>query len=138
VHAGDDSMFIGRLCCHKCNRDCCEVRLARCPAITAAACCILQVPFFPPLQSSDSFTTDVCRQLLAEAIGTANSKSESLLADLEIHSIRPWTMHAEVAQHMRQVEDSSRCIRIHLAVRAAFKVFVCFLSRNLTTSNTPD
>jgi hypothetical protein len=71
----------------------------------------VQVPFFPPLQSSESFTTDVCRQLLAEAIGTADSKSESLLADLEIHSIRPWTMHAEVAQRMRQVEDSSRCIR---------------------------
>jgi hypothetical protein len=64
---------------------------------------LLQVPFFPPLQSSDSFTPDVCRQLLAEAIGSTDGTRELLMDDLDIHSIRPWTMHAEVAQRMKQV-----------------------------------
>ena len=67
------------------------------------------MPFFPPLQSSDSFTLDVCRQLLAEAIGATGGTRDLLMADLAIHSIRPWTMHAEVAQRMKQVQDFKHC-----------------------------
>lgn len=64
---------------------------------------VVQVPFFPPLQSATDFTVDVCRQLLAAAIDPNQTERGSLAADLTIHSVRPWTMHAEVAQRMRQV-----------------------------------
>lgn len=50
----------------------------------------LQLPFFPPLQRAEEFTEEVCRALIRSAAGQAP------LPDLAVHSIRPWTMSAEV------------------------------------------
>jgi len=66
----------------------------------------VQVPFFPPLQRHEAFTPAVCRQLINEAI-TPDGGGERLAPDLAIHSVRPWTMSAEVAQRMRQVGTSA-------------------------------
>ena len=57
------------------TRDC-----GRCP----------QLPFFLPLQRAEEFTEEVCRALIHSAAGQA------ALPDLTVHSIRPWTMSAEV------------------------------------------
>lgn len=49
-----------------------------------------QVPFHPPLQLADSFSNERCLRLLEAAAGLP-------LPDACIRSVRPWTMHAEVA-----------------------------------------
>lgn len=52
--------------------------------------CCPQLPFFPPLQRAEDFTEEVCRALICGAAG------EGGMPDATIHSVRPWTMSAEV------------------------------------------
>ncbi|GAX80176.1 hypothetical protein CEUSTIGMA_g7614.t1 [Chlamydomonas eustigma] len=52
---------------------------------------VAQVPFFPPLQSIDEFTEDVCLSIIQAASGLSN------LVDVQIKQVRTWTMSAEVA-----------------------------------------
>lgn len=49
-----------------------------------------QVPYFPPTQTKADFPPNVCKDMLRAAVGLP-------AMDLDIHSIRTWTMHAEVA-----------------------------------------
>ena len=60
----------------------------------SVACCagefVAQVPFHPPLQSAESFAHERCMHLLEAAAGVP-------LPDACIRSVKPWTMHAEVA-----------------------------------------
>lgn len=51
---------------------------------------VAQIPFFPPVQHPADFSDAVCRSLLAAAAGVP-------LPDVTIHTIRPWSMHAQVA-----------------------------------------
>ncbi len=55
---------------------------------------LAQVPFFPPTQSLADFPEDVCERLLKSAIGVP-------YLDLEVKSVRRWTMHAEVAEQFK-------------------------------------
>mmetsp|Transcript_32897 Transcript_32897/g.86854 ORF Transcript_32897/g.86854 Transcript_32897/m.86854 type:complete len:732 (-) Transcript_32897:43-2238(-) len=51
---------------------------------------VCQVPFFPPLQKADAFTPEVCKAIVEAGLGTTE-------LDVEVVSVRPWTMAAEVA-----------------------------------------
>lgn len=53
-----------------------------------------QVPFFPPTQSLADFPEEMCKRLLQFAIGVPD-------LDLEVLSVRRWTMHAEVAEQFK-------------------------------------
>ncbi len=57
---------------------------------------VWQVPYFPPTQSLADFPPEECARLLAAAIGDGGEAEE-----LRIHSIRAWTMHAEVADRFK-------------------------------------
>lgn len=51
---------------------------------------VAQVPYHPPLQQAAAFTPERCIRVLEAAAGVP-------LPDACIRSVRPWTMHAEVA-----------------------------------------
>ncbi|CAL8460671.1 g201 [Coccomyxa elongata] len=55
---------------------------------------VAQVPFFPPTQSLADFPEDICERLLKSAIGVPD-------LDLEVRSVRRWTMRAEVAEQFK-------------------------------------
>lgn len=57
-------------------------------------CTPLQVPYFPPAQSIADFTPDICKMLLLAAIGQPG-------IEMDVLSIRTWTMHAEVAERLQ-------------------------------------
>lgn len=69
---------------------------------------VAQIPYFPPLQTADGFTRDVCERLVQRTAGGAP------LADLEVRTVRPWAMSALVAERYR-----SRAGRAFLAGDAA-------------------
>jgi 2-polyprenyl-6-methoxyphenol hydroxylase-like FAD-dependent oxidoreductase len=68
---------------------------------------VFQIPYFPPLESLDDFPAAVCRGHILDAVGDAD-------VDIEIKSIQPWTMHAQVA-------GSFRVGRVFLAGDAAHR-----------------
>jgi hypothetical protein len=59
-----------------------------------------QVPYFPPMQSLADFPNPVCQRLLRDAIGVPD-------VDVQILSVRTWTMHAEVAQKFKVEHPSA-------------------------------
>ncbi len=62
----------------------------------SSAVCGAQVPYFPPTQSLADFSEEVCARLLAAAIGDGGEA-----VAIGIHSVRAWTMHAEVAERFQ-------------------------------------
>ena len=58
---------------------------------SAAGEFVAQVPYFPPLQGIDDFTPAKCREVLDAAAGAP-------VRDAAVHQVRPWTMHAQVAE----------------------------------------
>ncbi|XP_065876781.1 uncharacterized protein [Euphorbia lathyris] len=52
---------------------------------------ILQVPFYPPQQSVSDFNPQICKKLILKLVGQE-------LRDIEVMEIKPWVMHAEVAE----------------------------------------
>jgi 2-polyprenyl-6-methoxyphenol hydroxylase-like FAD-dependent oxidoreductase len=55
---------------------------------------VFHIPYFPPLDSPDDFGAAVCRDHILDAIGDAT-------VEVDIRSIQPWTMHAQVANSYR-------------------------------------
>lgn len=59
---------------------------------------VAQIPYFPPLQTPESFTRDICRHLVQLA---AVGPSGAQLQDLELRTVRAWTMSGLVADTYR-------------------------------------
>ncbi|KAG1678055.1 hypothetical protein FOA52_000851 [Chlamydomonas sp. UWO 241] len=57
---------------------------------------VAQVPFFPPLQSPANFDEATCARLVAAASGLPEG-----LPDVQIKTVRPWVMSAQVASSFR-------------------------------------
>ncbi|XP_075098428.1 uncharacterized protein LOC107792154 isoform X1 [Nicotiana tabacum] len=70
---------------------------------------VLQVPFYPPQQKLEDFSCEMCKRLIFKLIGQE-------LADVNVMDIKPWVMHAEVAEKFL-----SRNNRIILAGDAAHR-----------------
>ncbi|ERN13654.1 hypothetical protein AMTR_s00049p00109360 [Amborella trichopoda] len=70
---------------------------------------ILQVPFYPPQQSLEDFTPKVCREIIFMLVGHK-------LVDVDVIGIKPWIMHAEVAEKF-----VSSCDHVILAGDAAHR-----------------
>lgn len=62
---------------------------------------VVQVPFYPPQQSSEDFTIEACKHVIFSLAGLD-------LTDLEIKTVRQWAMHAQVAE--RYVSDHRHII----------------------------
>lgn len=52
---------------------------------------VLQVPFYPPQQMFEDFSKKVCEQIIVKLVGWEP-------ADIQVLDIKPWAMHAEVAE----------------------------------------
>ncbi|XP_060184427.1 uncharacterized protein LOC132614085 isoform X1 [Lycium barbarum] len=52
---------------------------------------VLQVPFYPPQQKLEDFSYEMCKRLIFKLVGLE-------LADVNVMDIKPWVMHAEVAE----------------------------------------
>lgn len=52
---------------------------------------VLQIPFYPPQQMFDDFSIKVCEQIIVKLVGWEP-------ADVQVLDIKPWVMHAEVAE----------------------------------------
>ncbi|XP_042434841.1 4-methyl-5-nitrocatechol 5-monooxygenase-like isoform X2 [Zingiber officinale] len=52
---------------------------------------VLQVPYYSPQQKFEDFNLKVCEQIILKLVGRE-------LADLQVLDIKPWAMHAEVAE----------------------------------------
>ncbi|KAK4402675.1 putative polyketide hydroxylase [Sesamum angolense] len=52
---------------------------------------VLQVPFYPPQQKFEDFNPGMCEQLIFKLVGRE-------LADINVLDVKPWVMHAEVAE----------------------------------------
>ncbi|CAI0425689.1 unnamed protein product [Linum tenue] len=52
---------------------------------------VLQMPFYPPQQNLDDFNSENCKKLIFKLAGQE-------LSDVEVIDIKPWVMHAEVAE----------------------------------------
>lgn len=52
---------------------------------------VLQVPFYPPQQMFEDFSAKVCEQIIVKLVGWEP-------ADIQVLDIKPWAMHAEVAE----------------------------------------
>ena len=52
---------------------------------------VMQIPFFPPQQSLTDFTPAVVADLIRHSLGDAIEPHKA-----EVHSVRAWTMHAQV------------------------------------------
>ncbi|XP_004239375.1 uncharacterized protein [Solanum lycopersicum] len=52
---------------------------------------VLQVPFYPPQQKLEDFSSEMCKRLIFKLVGLE-------LADVNVMDIKPWVMHAEVAE----------------------------------------
>lgn len=63
-----------------------------------------QLPYFPPLQSVEDFSPARCAALLKAAVGT---RLDTLRMD--IHSVRTWTMHAQVAARFKVGSSCGGC-----------------------------
>ncbi|KAL5698301.1 hypothetical protein ACHQM5_029359 [Ranunculus cassubicifolius] len=53
---------------------------------------VLQIPFYPPQQSLEDFKSEVCKDLIFKLAGRK-------LEDIDVRDIKPWVMHAEVAEN---------------------------------------
>ncbi|KAA8529739.1 hypothetical protein F0562_034161 [Nyssa sinensis] len=70
---------------------------------------VLQIPFYPPQQKVEDFNSRMCERLIFKLVGRE-------LADIDVIDIKPWVMHAEVAEKFM-----SRDNRIILAGDAAHR-----------------
>ncbi|KAG9144608.1 hypothetical protein Leryth_010821 [Lithospermum erythrorhizon] len=52
---------------------------------------VLQVPYYPPQQMLKDFTSEMCERLISKLVGRE-------LADIHVMDVKPWVMHAEVAE----------------------------------------
>ncbi|XVF02707.1 hypothetical protein REPUB_Repub04eG0197500 [Reevesia pubescens] len=52
---------------------------------------VLQIPFYPPQQNLEDFSHEICKQLIFKLVGRE-------LSDIDVIDIKPWVMHAEVAE----------------------------------------
>ncbi|KAI4336611.1 hypothetical protein L6164_015115 [Bauhinia variegata] len=52
---------------------------------------VLQVPFYPPQQAIEDFTSKACEKLISKLVGRE-------VGDIDVIDIKPWVMHAEVAE----------------------------------------
>ncbi|CAN4116218.1 unnamed protein product [Withania somnifera] len=52
---------------------------------------VLQVPFYPPQQKLEDFSFEKCKRLIFKLVGLE-------LADVNVMDMKPWVMHAEVAE----------------------------------------
>jgi len=52
---------------------------------------VLQIPFYPPQQMFEEFGSKVCEQIIVKLVGWEP-------ADVQVLDIKPWAMHAEVAE----------------------------------------
>ncbi|OMO60428.1 Aromatic-ring hydroxylase-like protein [Corchorus capsularis] len=52
---------------------------------------VLQVPFYPPQQNLEDFRPEICKKLIFNLVGRE-------LSDIDVIDIKPWVMHAEVAE----------------------------------------
>ncbi|XP_039017976.1 2,4-dichlorophenol 6-monooxygenase-like [Hibiscus syriacus] len=52
---------------------------------------ILQIPFYPPQQNLEDFNPEICKKLILKLVGQE-------LSDIDVIDIKPWVMHAEVAE----------------------------------------
>lgn len=70
---------------------------------------VLQMPFYPPQQSLDDFSFETCKHLILKLVGQE-------LSDIDVIDIKPWVMHAEVAEKFVSCDN-----RIILAGDAAHR-----------------
>ncbi|XP_020876881.1 uncharacterized protein LOC9308350 isoform X2 [Arabidopsis lyrata subsp. lyrata] len=70
---------------------------------------VLQIPYYPPQQSLSDFSPEMCRMLIYNLVGHE-------LSDLDVADIKPWVMHAEVAEKFMCCEN-----RVILAGDAAHR-----------------
>ncbi|OAY32417.1 FAD-dependent monooxygenase apdD isoform X2 [Manihot esculenta] len=70
---------------------------------------VLQVPFYPPQQNVDDFSLEICEKLIFKLVGQE-------LSDIDVIEIKPWVMHAEVAEKFVSCDN-----RIILAGDAAHR-----------------
>ena len=66
----------------------------------------MQVPIYPPQQSLDDFTPEVCQRIVRESIGLPN-------IPVRLGTVRQWTMSSQVANQF-QVILSETCGIPHL------------------------
>ncbi|KAK1365657.1 2,4-dichlorophenol 6-monooxygenase [Heracleum sosnowskyi] len=52
---------------------------------------VLQIPFYPPQQKLEDFSSKICERLIAKLAGRE-------LEDIKVVDIKPWVMHAEVSE----------------------------------------
>ncbi|CAN8291249.1 unnamed protein product [Cochlearia groenlandica] len=52
---------------------------------------VLQIPYYPPQQSLSDFSPEMCKMMISNLVGYE-------LSDLDVADIKPWVMHAEVAE----------------------------------------
>nr|XP_043639282.1 2,4-dichlorophenol 6-monooxygenase [Erigeron canadensis] len=52
---------------------------------------VLQMPFYPPQHKFEDFTSETCKRLIFKLVGRE-------LADINVLDVKPWVMHAEVAE----------------------------------------
>ncbi|XP_048503383.1 uncharacterized protein LOC104897625 isoform X2 [Beta vulgaris subsp. vulgaris] len=70
---------------------------------------VLQVPYYPPQQNFEDFSPKICEDLVFKLVGHE-------LEDIAVIDIKPWVMHAEVAEKFLSSNN-----RIHLAGDAAHR-----------------
>ncbi|CAA7023593.1 unnamed protein product [Microthlaspi erraticum] len=70
---------------------------------------VLQIPYYPPQQSLSDFSPEMCKMLISNLVGHE-------LSDLDVADIKPWIMHAEVAEKFMCCEN-----RVILAGDAAHR-----------------
>ncbi|KAG9446658.1 hypothetical protein H6P81_012786 [Aristolochia fimbriata] len=64
---------------------------------------VLQIPFYPPQQKIEDFSSEVCKEIILKLVGQK-------LEDVCVKDVKPWVMHAEVAE--RFVSCGNRVILI--------------------------
>ncbi|XP_010519667.1 PREDICTED: uncharacterized protein LOC104799053 isoform X2 [Tarenaya hassleriana] len=52
---------------------------------------VLQIPYYPPQQTLSDFSPEICKMLIFKLVGQE-------LADCNVVDVKPWVMHAEVAE----------------------------------------
>ncbi|RWR96901.1 2,4-dichlorophenol 6-monooxygenase isoform X1 [Cinnamomum micranthum f. kanehirae] len=70
---------------------------------------VLQMPFYPPQQNLEDFSSKVCKELILKLVGEE-------LADVDVRDVKPWIMHAEVAEKFASFDN-----RVFLAGDAAHR-----------------
>ncbi|KAF3785341.1 hypothetical protein EJ110_NYTH28182 [Nymphaea thermarum] len=59
---------------------------------------VLQIPYYPPQQNLEEFTAEKCQEIIFKLVGHK-------LVDINIRDIKPWVMHAEVAEKYSAVNN---------------------------------